>query len=70
VPIYRYVLFGPLPGPRLHNLFGGSLARALDESYAPTQSLLHPLCTFLLSTVASIQPQMTEARKTPVLRER
>src|SRR5215208_6634143 len=63
LPIYRYAFFSPLLGPRLHDLFGGSLARALEEIHAPPQHLLDPVFALVLPAVATIQPQMTEAGK-------
>jgi hypothetical protein len=49
LPIQRQALFGPFPRPRPEHLFGGGLARTLDEIHAPAQGLLSaqslPLCS-------------------------
>ncbi len=66
LPIHLYAFFGPLLGPRLHDLFGGGLARALEEIHASPQCLLDPVCALILSAVAGIHPQVTEARKSPL----
>jgi hypothetical protein len=66
LPTHPHALFGPLSGPRLQNLFGSSLALTLDDIYAPAQSLLDPVLALVLSTLAGVQPQVTEARKLPV----
>lgn len=63
LPIHSHALFGPLSSPRLQNLFGSGLPLTLDDIYAPPQGLLDPVCTLLLSAVASIHPQMREARR-------
>jgi hypothetical protein len=66
LPIHLYALFGPLLGSRLHDLFGGGLPWALEEIHAPPQCLLDPVCALILSAVAGIHPQVTEARKSPL----
>src|SRR5215212_750095 len=63
LPIYRYALFGPLLGPRLQDLFGGGIARALEEIHAPSQGLLDPVLALVLPAVAPIHPKMTEVGK-------
>src|SRR5215217_6530637 len=54
----------PIPSPTTsENLFGGWLSRALEEIHAPSQGLLDPVLALVLSAVATVQPQMTEARE-------
>src|SRR5918993_365705 len=52
--------------PRPQYLFGGWLFRTLHEIHAPAQGLLDPVRALVLSTVARIEPQMREARKSLV----
>jgi hypothetical protein len=66
LPIHLHALFGPFLSPRFQNLFGSGLPLTLDDIHAPPQRLLDPVCTLLLSAVASIHPQMREAGKLPV----
>ena len=63
LPIHGHALFGPFLSPRHHHLFWGWLFRTLDEIYAPPQGPPHPICALSLSTVARVQPQVTEAGK-------
>src|SRR5215212_2857182 len=63
LPIDLHALFGPLLGPRPHDLFGSRLARTLQEIHTPPQGLLYPVLALILSTVACVQPQMREARE-------
>jgi len=66
LPIYRYALVSPLLGPRLQDLFGGSLALALQKIQAPPQHLLDPVFALVLPAVATIQLQMTEVGKSRI----
>src|SRR5215216_6788575 len=66
LPIHLYALFGPFSGPRHQYLLGSSLTWTLDDIYAPPQCLLDPVCALILSAVAGIHPQVTEARKSPL----
>jgi hypothetical protein len=61
LPIYRYALFSPFLRPRHQHLFGGGLTWVLDELGAPAQGFLYPVLALVLSSVAAVQPQMTEA---------
>src|ERR671920_2438421 len=63
LPIQRHALFSPFPRPHPKHLFGGGLARTLHEIHTPSQSLLHPVLALVLSTVACVHPQMTQARE-------
>ena len=63
LPVHLHSLFGPFLGPPHQHTFRGGLSWTLDDIYAPPQSLLDPVCTFLLSAVAGIHPQVREARK-------
>src|SRR5829696_1762088 len=63
LPIRLDALFGPFPGPRHQHLFGSGLFRTLDELHAPTQRLFDPVLALVLSSVARVQPQVGEARK-------
>src|SRR5215204_2376844 len=63
LPIYSHALSGPLRSPPHQHLFRCGLFRTLEELYAPAQGLFHPVCALILSTVARVEPQMREARK-------
>src|SRR3712207_2500381 len=53
----------PLLGPCHKHFLWGSLAWALDEIHTPSKLLLHAVLALVLAPVASIHPQMFEARK-------
>src|SRR5215203_2633748 len=63
LPIRLHALFGPRPSPCHKHLFGSRLFRTLHQIYAPTQRLFDPVLALVLSSVARVQPQMTQARK-------
>ncbi len=63
LPLHLHAFLGPLPGSPHQHLLGSGLAGTLDDIHAPPQTLPDPVGTLLLSAVAGIHPQLTEARK-------
>src|SRR3712207_7843864 len=63
LPIDHHALVQPLLSPSHEHFLWGRLAWALDEIHAPFKLLLHPVLAPIFSPVASVHPQMFEARK-------
>src|SRR5215216_4418757 len=63
LPIYLHALVQPLLSPCHKHFLWGRLAWTLDEIHTPSKLLLHPALALVLATIASIHPQMFEARK-------
>src|SRR3712207_1309538 len=63
LPIDCLAFLGQFLRPVHQHCFGGRFARTFDQFHTPSQSLLHPILAFVLSSVAGVQPQMRKAQE-------